>query len=78
MYLSGTAASAGIAMVNSLGNLGGWSAPKLIGFISDYTHSITLALLTMAAFCFVSAMVTLVFFRHRRSPVSFDEQAQDA
>jgi len=70
MYLSGTAASAGIAMVNSLGNLGGWSAPKLIGFISDYTHSITLALLTMAGFCFVSATITLVFFRHRRSPVS--------
>ncbi len=70
MYLSGSAASAGIAMVNSLGNLGGWSAPKLIGFISDYTHSITLALLTMAAFCWVSATVTLVFFRHRRSPVS--------
>jgi sugar phosphate permease len=70
MYLSGGAASAGIAMVNSLGNLGGYSAPKLIGFISDYSHSITPALLTMSGFCFVSAGVTLIFFRHRRSPVS--------
>jgi sugar phosphate permease len=70
MYLSGTAASAGIAMVNSIGNLGGWLAPAWLGFIRDHTHSIALALLTMAAFCWISATLTIVFFRHKRSPVS--------
>lgn len=70
MYLSGTAASAGIAMVNSIGNLGGWLAPTWIGFIRDQTHSIAWALLTMAGFCWLSALLTILFFRHRRSPVS--------
>jgi MFS family permease len=70
MYLSGSAASAGIAMINSLGNLGGQAAPFWIGFVRDHTHSIMLALLTMACLCWVSAAVTLIFFRHKRSPVS--------
>ena len=69
MYLSGSAASAGIAMVNSIGNLGGWLAPAWLGFIRDQTHSIALALLTMAGFCWLSAILTLSFFRHKRSPV---------
>ena len=70
MYLSGSAASAGIAMVNSIGNLGGWLAPTWIGFIQDRTHSITIALLTMAGFCWLSATLTIIFFRHRRSPMA--------
>lgn len=70
MYLSGSAASAGIAVVNSVGNLGGWLAPTWLGFIRDRTHSITLALLTMAGFCWLSALLAIVFFRHKRSPVS--------
>jgi nitrate/nitrite transporter NarK len=70
MYLSGGAASAGIAMVNSIGNLGGQVGPYLIGQISDWTHSMTLALLVMACSCLMSTVLTLSFFRHRRSPVS--------
>jgi MFS family permease len=70
MYLSGTAASAGIAMINSIGNLGGQTGPYLIGAIQDQTGSITPALLVMACACWMSAVLTLVFFRHRRSPVS--------
>ncbi len=69
MYLSGAAASAGIAMINSLGNLGGQVGPYLIGEIHDLTGSMTPALLAMAASCWLSAALTLIFFRHRRSPV---------
>jgi nitrate/nitrite transporter NarK len=70
MYLSGAAASAGIAMINSLGNLGGQAGPYLIGAIHDLTGSMTPALLVMACSCWMSAILTLIFFRHRRSPVS--------
>ena len=70
MYLSGGAASAGIAMINSLGNLGGQAGPYLIGQIHDWTHSMTPALLAMACSCWLSAALTLIFFRHRRSPIS--------
>ena len=66
MYLSGTAASAGIAMINSLGNLGGQAGPFLIGEIHGLTGSMTPALLVMAGSCWMSAVLTLIFFRHKR------------
>lgn len=65
--LSGTAASAGIAWINSVGNLAGYLSPYLVGIIRDTTHSMTLALLLLSFSCFVSAVVTLAFFRGRRS-----------
>jgi nitrate/nitrite transporter NarK len=68
MYLSGSAASAGIALINSLGNLGGQAGPYLIGAINQVTHSMGLALLAMACSCWMTTVITLVFFRQRRSP----------
>jgi sugar phosphate permease len=70
MYLSGAAASAGIAMINSIGNLGGQVGPYLIGQIHDWTHSMTPALLAMSCSCFMSTALTLAFFRRRRSPAA--------
>lgn len=37
--LSGTAAAAGIALINSVGNLAGFVSPSLIGYLKDATHS---------------------------------------
>ena len=37
--LSGTAAAAGIALVNSCGNLGGFVSPFVVGKLTDLTHS---------------------------------------
>jgi len=68
MYLSGGAASAGIAMINSLGNLGGQAGPYMIGLLRGLTHSMTPGLLLMACSCWMSTVLTLIFFRHRRSP----------
>jgi nitrate/nitrite transporter NarK len=36
--LSGTAAAAGIAVINSVGNLAGFCSPSLIGWLKDATH----------------------------------------
>lgn len=36
--LSGTAAAAGIAVINSVGNLAGFLSPSLIGYLKDATH----------------------------------------
>ncbi|WP_295379694.1 MFS transporter [uncultured Stenotrophomonas sp.] len=38
-FLSGTAAAAGIALVNSVGNLAGFVSPYMIGYLKDVTHS---------------------------------------
>jgi nitrate/nitrite transporter NarK len=68
MYLSGAAASGGIALINSIGNLGGQAGPYLIGQINQLTHSMTPALFTLACGCWCSALLTLIFFRKQRSP----------
>ena len=57
--LSGTAAAAGIAWINSIGNLAGYVSPYLIGKIRDTTHNMFFALIVLAAFCLIAAFVTL-------------------
>ncbi|HEY3937743.1 MAG TPA: MFS transporter [Bryobacteraceae bacterium] len=64
-YLSGTAASAGIAWINSVGNLGGQVGPLILGNIHGPNHSLTPALLLLACCCMMSAAITISFFRRR-------------
>jgi nitrate/nitrite transporter NarK len=61
--LAGTAAAAGIAWINAVGNLGGYASPHAIGAIVDRTHSMTLAMLTLAGAMLVAALVTLYVTR---------------
>jgi MFS family permease len=42
--LGGTAAAGGIALINSVGNLGGFFGPYLVGLIKDHTHQTLSAL----------------------------------
>jgi len=63
LYLSGTAAAAGIAIVNSIGNLGGQFGPLVIGFVSTKYHSTALAMDILAGLCLVSAAINIAFFR---------------
>ncbi len=57
--LSGTAAAAGIAWINSIGNLAGYVSPYVVGRIRDATHNMLYALLVLAAFCLMSALIVL-------------------
>jgi ACS family tartrate transporter-like MFS transporter len=47
-FLSGRAAAGGIALINSVGNLGGFAGPTLIGLLKAPTGSFTNGLLAMA------------------------------
>jgi sugar phosphate permease len=67
LFLSGTAASAGIAWINSVGNLGGYLSPFAIGKIHDVTHSMTPALLLLSLCCLISAVTAVVFFRQGKT-----------
>lgn len=62
-FLSGTAASAGIAWINSVGNLAGYVSPYLVGKIRDSVHNMTPALLLLSACSFGSALITIFFFK---------------
>jgi ACS family tartrate transporter-like MFS transporter len=44
-FLVGPAAAGGIALINSVGNLGGYAGPHLVGVIKDKTGSNLAALL---------------------------------
>lgn len=54
----GTAAI-GIALINSVGNLGGFVGPYLFGFLSDTTHSATAGFFMFAAFALMTSLLTL-------------------
>jgi MFS transporter, ACS family, tartrate transporter len=55
--LSGTAAAAGIALVNSIGNLGGFVGPYLVGLMKDATGSTDGGLLTLAVILAVGSVL---------------------
>ena len=58
-FLGGTAAAAGIAFINSVGNLGGFAGPYLVGLIKDKTGSNVAALLLLGAALLGMAVFTL-------------------
>jgi nitrate/nitrite transporter NarK len=47
--VGGVGAAAGIALINSVGNIGGFVGPYLLGYLSDRTHSFTSGLMFIGA-----------------------------
>ncbi|NEX61082.1 MFS transporter [Noviherbaspirillum galbum] len=64
-FLSGAAAATGIATINSIGNLGGFAGPAMIGWIKDQTGSFTGGLYFVAGLLVLSAVLTLVLSRFK-------------
>jgi MFS transporter, ACS family, tartrate transporter len=65
-FLSGRKAAAGIAAINSIGNLGGFFGPTLIGYAREMTGSFTLGLMVSAVTLLASTLFTLSL--RRRAP----------
>ena len=61
MFLSGTALAAGIAWINSLGNLGGFFGPWYVGVMKDLTGSFAGGLYGLALLSLISAVVCALF-----------------
>ena len=59
MFLTGAAAAAGIALVNSLGNIAGMASTALVGWLTDLTGSPNSALYLFAGFAIVGALMVL-------------------
>jgi len=60
-FLTGAAAAAGIALINTVGNLAGFSAGYITGWLKDWTGSYTVPMFVVGGFMILSAilMVTL-------------------
>jgi MFS transporter, ACS family, tartrate transporter len=65
--LSGTGAAAGIALINSAGNLGGFLGPYLVGLIRKQTNSFALALLALAIWPLIGGVLTLTAAQRRKN-----------
>ena len=65
-FLSGAAAAAGIAVINSIGNLAGFAGPFAMGWIKDNTGSYAAGLLILAGLGIV-AMAIVPALRHDQS-----------
>ncbi len=63
MLLTGPAAAAGIAWINSLGNLGGFFGPTIVGWAKQLTGSYAGGLYGLALCALVSAVVALFWLR---------------
>ncbi|QKD44377.1 MFS transporter [Alicycliphilus denitrificans] len=55
-FLSGTAAAAGIAAINSVGNLAGFVSPYLIGYLKDLTGSTQIGMYVLSAVLVLGAI----------------------
>ncbi|MDX6379393.1 MAG: transporter, family, tartrate transporter [Rubrobacteraceae bacterium] len=71
-FLSGTAAAAGIALINSVGNLGGFVGPYAVGYLSDATGTTYSGLLFLAALILVAGLLALLV-KHERSLEEVEE-----
>jgi MFS transporter, ACS family, tartrate transporter len=59
--LAGTGAAAGLALVNSIGNLGGFAGPWIVGVMKEATGSFTGALFFLALSLILGACVAALF-----------------
>ncbi len=66
MFLSGAAAATGIATINSIGNLGGFAGPAMIGWVKDKTGSFAGGLYFVAGLLVLSAVLTLLLARSQK------------
>ncbi len=58
-FLSGTAAAASIGLINSIGNLGGYAGPYIVGYLSTLTGSFMGGVLYLSLSALVAAVLVL-------------------
>ena len=63
-FLSGTAAAGGIALINSVGNLGGFVGPMLVGIITDRTGNTGTSLLILGGALLLMGLMVLTIKRN--------------
>jgi ACS family tartrate transporter-like MFS transporter len=66
-FLTGFSAAAGIALINSVGNLGGFAGPYMIGAIAMRTGNLYAGLAIAGASLFISATLVLLLPRPARA-----------
>jgi len=58
-FLTGVSAAAGIAAINSIGNLSGFAGPYMMGYLHDATGSFSIGLMVLGACALAGGLVAL-------------------
>jgi len=66
-FLTGAAAAAGVALINTLGNLAGFAAPYVTGAVSDWTGGYQAPMFIVGFFMLLSAVLMAVLARRGRA-----------
>jgi len=74
MFLGGTAAAAGIALINSVGNLGGFFGPTVMGWLRQVSGSYSAGLLVLASALVLEAVLVMTL----RLPAEAGQRAKTA
>ena len=67
--LSESAAAVSIGLINSVGNLGGFAGPFIVGYLSSRTHSFNAGLICLMSALFLAGVLVLLLRVHRRPAV---------
>jgi MFS family permease len=57
-FLTGVAAAGGLAFINSIGTMGGFVGPSVMGWLTDRTGSFSAGLLAMSSFLLLAALLS--------------------
>jgi ACS family tartrate transporter-like MFS transporter len=63
LLFTGPAAAGCLALINSIGNLGGFAGPYMMGFAKDRTGSFSAGLLGLAGFLVAGAVAAVLLKR---------------
>jgi MFS transporter, ACS family, tartrate transporter len=61
-FLSGEAAAGGLALINSIGALGGFAGPYLVGYLKDHFGTFSAGMIGLAIVLVVTTLLTLSLF----------------
>ncbi|MFB4196388.1 MFS transporter [Streptomyces carpaticus] len=76
-YLTGAAAAAGIALINTMGNIAGFGSSYITGWVKDWTGSYTASLYLVGFFMLLSAVLIISLAARERRTAATGSGAGD-
>ena len=65
-FLTGIAAAAGIALINTMGNVAGFAAPYITGWLKDLTGDYKVSMFVVGGFMLLSAILMTLLSRRKQ------------
>jgi MFS family permease len=75
-FLTGVAAAAGVALINTVGNLAGFSAPYITGAVHDWTGGYEVPMFIVGFFMLLSAVLMLILSRRGHTGAASEVAAE--